>query len=111
MNLFFGRLTPTRDATLNPAHPPPQSTLPRSTTNPRPKKKIDLSLPNIRLSTALHHNYRHCLDFPTIDYNLKEGECLKLGRFAGEPEDLFITFRSKVVSRNHAEIKYSNQNV
>ena len=49
--------------------------------------------------------------FATIDKSLKHGTILKIGRKLTPTEDSnveFITFKSKVVSRNHAELMIAN---
>ncbi|KAL6591149.1 hypothetical protein U3516DRAFT_570606 [Neocallimastix sp. 'constans'] len=49
------------------------------------------------------------LNFPVIRKNMVDGKLLKFGRKVNKEvinDDYFITFQSKVVSRNHAEIWY-----
>jgi len=54
------------------------------------------------------------LNFPVIRKNMVDGKLLKFGRKVNKEvinDDYFITFQSKVVSRNHAEIWYKEGQV
>jgi len=64
--------------------------------------------PHIRLCPAI--DSARSLPFPPIDRDVPEGVVLKLGRFAERRDTpvYCITFRSKVVSRSHAEIWFKD---
>jgi pSer/pThr/pTyr-binding forkhead associated (FHA) protein len=64
-------------------------------------------VPHIRLCPALDGSSRS-LPFPPLERDIPDGVVLKLGRFAERRDtpNYCITFRSKVVSRTHAEIWY-----
>jgi len=54
------------------------------------------------------------LNFPVIRKTMVDGKILKFGRKVNKEnttDDYFITFQSKVVSRNHAEIWYKDGQV
>jgi hypothetical protein len=56
---------------------------------------------------------RHCLYFDVIDREVPEGVVLKVGRFTDKvsQQPSRIAFKSKVVSRSHAEIWVQNNQV
>ncbi|PVU99055.1 hypothetical protein BB560_005484, partial [Smittium megazygosporum] len=77
---------------------------PEQNTNTGPSQ-----VPHIRIVPHIV-DVRHCLYFDVIDRDVPEDTVLKVGRFTDKtgPQSTRIAFKSKVVSRSHAEIWNEN---
>ncbi|OLL25987.1 E3 ubiquitin-protein ligase DMA2 [Neolecta irregularis DAH-3] len=67
-----------------------------------------LNYPCIRLVPHVDSTSRHALQFEPIERRIPGGAIIKIGRFTDRQtaaQKTAITFKSKVVSRNHAEMK------
>ncbi|OMJ21973.1 E3 ubiquitin-protein ligase DMA2 [Smittium culicis] len=68
-------------------------------------KKSSKQIPHIRIAPHIV-DVRHCLYFDVIDRQVPENTIIKVGRFTDKVsnQQTRIAFKSKVVSRSHAEI-------
>ncbi|OLY77993.1 E3 ubiquitin-protein ligase DMA2 [Smittium mucronatum] len=74
-------------------------------------KKSSKQIPHIRIAPHIV-DVRQCLYFEVIDRQVPEGLVVKVGRFTDKVsnQQTRIAFKSKVVSRSHAEIWTENGN-